>query len=399
MPEEKQPAKKTYGGMAVVEGVMMRSPNHYSVACRTPDGRIYIKTEHVEKTWIGRQKWLMKPFLRGTFALLDTMGLGMRAMRIASDVQLDPKFQPEEDEQVHPEKHVHDGEKPEKKDSAWTRLKQKMQDGYERNQPFWDKIILGFTLIFSLVLGFLMFNVFPNFAGQYLAEFFKSVGLEESVNERGTLTNVIVEIIKLSMFIGYVSLIRRLPAIMDVFRFHGAEHQAINAMEAELELTPENCLKQTRLHPRCGTNFAILVFLVGMIILIPTPRPLFLQGDPATWLIVLERLVVEIALLPLIAGISYEIIRLAGKFKNEKWIKIVLWPGLQTQLITTAEAEERHAEVAISSLEAAILAEETGELTNSEDYTPMALRTGEEPTAPDDQVDTSTEQTGLTNEV
>ena len=105
MPEEKKPEKKTYGGMAVVEGVMMRSPNHYSVACRAPNGKIYIKTEHIEKTWIGRQKWLMKPFLRGTFALLDTMGLGMRAMRIASDVQLDPKFQPEEDEAAHPEKH------------------------------------------------------------------------------------------------------------------------------------------------------------------------------------------------------------------------------------------------------------------------------------------------------
>ena len=84
MGEEKQ--KKSYGGMAVVEGVMMRSPNHYSVACRAPNGKIYVKTEPVEKTWIGRQKWLLKPFLRGTFALLDTMGLGMRAMRIAGDV-------------------------------------------------------------------------------------------------------------------------------------------------------------------------------------------------------------------------------------------------------------------------------------------------------------------------
>ncbi len=370
MPDEK---KKSYGGMAVVEGVMMRSPNHYSVACRAPDGRIFVKTEPIEKTWIGRQKWLLKPFLRGTFALLDTMALGMRAMGIAGDVQLDPKFQPEAGEIVHPEKH-------EKKPPT------KFQIAYEKNQAVYDKMLLGVTLVFSLVIGFLIFNVFPNFAGQYISEFGKSIGIEPRGNERGMFTTVLVETIKLAMFIGYVALIRRLPMILEVFRFHGAEHQAINAMEAEVELTPENCLMQTRLHPRCGTNFALLVFIVSFLLFPFVPRDLIVPADSPSWLIAITRLPVEIALLPFVAGISYEIIRLAGKFKNEKWVNIVLWPGLKTQLITTAEPDARHAEVAIAALEAAVLAEETGELTNSDDYVPVSLRRGEEPGAPDDQV-------------
>jgi uncharacterized protein YqhQ len=110
------------------------------------------------------------------------------------------------------------------------------------------------------------------------------------------------------------------------------------------------------------------------------------SNDAPLLLKVLSRLVIEIALLPIVAGISYEIIRLAGKFKNEMWVNIVLWPGLKTQLITTAEPEARHAEVAIAALEAAVLAEESGELTNEDDYTPIALRGSEEPAAPDDQV-------------
>ena len=388
MSDDKQPKekKKTYGGMAVVEGVMMRSPNHYSVACRAPNGAIVVKTEHIEKTWIGRQKWLMKPFLRGTFALLDTMGLGMRAMGFASEVQLDQKFQPQDDETVHPEKHQ--DEPP-----------GKMQRIYEKNQPFWDKVILGLTLVVSLALGFFLFQATPQVLAEYMVRFFSGGGGFSETNEHLTTTNYVAEVIKLAFFIAYISLIRLYPAIMDVFRYHGAEHQAINAMEEEVELTPENCLRQTRLHPRCGTNFAILVFLVGFLLFPFIPRDLVVSADSAGWLIAPTRLPVELALLPVVAGISYEIIRIAGKFKNEAWVNFLLWPGLKTQLITTAVPEARHAEVAISSLEAAVLAEETGELTNSEDYTPTALRSGEKPDAPDQDVEPGAEEARLANEL
>jgi uncharacterized protein YqhQ len=191
-------------------------------------------------------------------------------------------------------------------------------------------------------------------------------------------------------------LIRRYPAILDVFRYHGAEHQAINAMEAELELTPENCLTQTRLHPRCGTNFAIIVFILSFMLFPFVPRDLVVPADSPSWLIALTRLPIEMLLLPIVAGLSYEIIRIAGKFKNEAWVNIVLWPGLKTQLITTAEPDARHAEVAIAALEAAVKAEETGELTNTEDYD--ALRRGEEPAAPDGEVSGGADATGLANE-
>lgn len=380
MPED---MKKSYGGMAVVEGVMMRSPGYFSVACRAPNGQIVVRTEPIEKTWIGRQKWLLKPFLRGTFALLDTMALGMRAMRIAGDVQLNPEMQAEASDQKQQQ-----NEKP----KSWMLTK------YEGNQAFWDKVILTATLVFSLVLGFLIFNVFPNFAGQYVQGFAQAIGIEPVGNKHGMYTSIVVETIKLAMFIAYVSLIRRYPAILEVFRFHGAEHQAINAMEAEQQLTSENCLNQTRLHPRCGTNFAIIVFIVSFLLFPLIPRDLIVASDAPSWMIALTRLPVELALLPFVAGISYETIRLAGKFKNEAWVNVLLWPGLKTQLITTAEPAANHAEVAIASLEAAVLAEEKGELTNEDDYTPAFLRSGDKPSTPHENVNSGTDQASGANE-
>lgn len=375
--------KKSYGGMAVVEGVMMRSPGYFSVACRAPNGQIVVKTEPIEKTWIGRQKWLLKPFLRGTFALLDTMALGMRAMRIAGDVQLDPEMQPISNEVL---------KNPQGEVKSW------FQKVYEGNQKFWDQVLLAATLVFALVFGFLLFNALPNFVAQYIAAMAQAAGVEPVGNEHGLYTSVAVETIKLAMFIGYVSLIRRYPAILEVFRYHGAEHQAINAMEADRDLTVENCLAQTRLHPRCGTNFAIIVFIVSFLLFPFVPRDLIVPNDSPVWLIALVRLPVELALLPLVAGISYETIRLAGKFKNEKWVDVLLWPGLKTQLITTEECEAKHAEVAIASLEAAILAEQTGELTNDENYVPVSLRSGYEPGAPHQDVDRRTQQARAANE-
>ncbi len=372
--------KKSYGGMAVVEGVMMRSPGFFSVACRAPNGQIVVRTEPIEKTWIGRQKWLLKPFLRGTFALLDTMALGMRAMRIAGDVQLDPNMQAEDSAPL--------AQKP----KGW------MQRKYESNQPFWDKVLLAATLVFALVFGFLLFNALPNFAAQYIAGVAQASGLEPVGNEHGMYTSIAVETIKLAMFIGYVSLIRRYPAILEVFRYHGAEHQAINAMEADQELTSTNCLSQTRLHPRCGTNFAIIVFIISFLLFPFVPRDLIVSNDSPVWLIALMRLPVELALLPFVAGISYETIRLAGKFKNEAWVNVLLWPGLKTQLITTAMPYAKHAEVAIASLEAAVLAETTGELVNDEDYTPEFLRSGDEPRAPYKDIDGRADQARAANE-
>lgn len=342
-----QPDKPLYGGLAVVEGVMMRSPNYWSIACRAPNGQIIVKTEHVEKTWIGRQKWLMKPFLRGTFAMLDTMALGVKAMNWAGTVQADPKYMTEEER---------------------AKLTKKEEKGLTSTA-----IVL--TVISSLALGFALFNFLP----QAVAEVAVRLGGGNiNRNDHLTLTNYVAEIIKLIFIIGYLWAISLWEPIRNTFRYHGAEHKAINAMEDQLELTPDNVLSRTRLHPRCGTNFVIIVFVVSFLLQPLIPRDLFVPATSPAWLITLTRLPVELAMVPIISGISYELIRLAGRAKNQAWVKVALWPGLQTQLITTAEPRQDHVEVAIAALTAAREAEAGEPLFNG--------IVGEEPTIANETV-------------
>lgn len=392
-----------YGGQAIIEGVMMRSPKFFSVACRAPNQQIVLRTEAIEKTWIGRQKWLKLPFLRGALAILDSMALGLRAMRFASNVQLEEQYQAEggtEDAAKKGGKPVEAG-----------KTNQKMQDG----------LILG-TMIVSVVIGLFIFQYLPNLISAGIAgnpslkaTYTKPANVTavqvrnkledggykdvEVTEENGSLsislipsgkmkeqgqaatdelsdkaglprtalqssvhtgvpdwrTNLITEIIKIIMFIGYIWLISRLPEIQRVFQYHGAEHKAINTLEANQELTMDNCRAQTRLHPRCGTSFAVIVLIVSLAIFTFIPRP------DMPWLIQsLVRFLIEIPLLLLVAGISYELIRIAGKFRNQKWVGYLFWPGLMTQYITTSEPDDTQIEVALESLKATIAAEDTG---------------------------------------
>lgn len=325
---------KTYGGMAVVEGVMMRSPGYFSVACRAPDGRIVLKTEPIEKTWLGRQKWLLKPFLRGTFAMLDTMVFGIRAMNFAANIQTDPEYATAED-------------------------KAKAADG--KGPGTVSNFAIGLTLVTSLALGFALFNAAPQFVSELIVRW---SGGDLATNKNGLLTNYVAETVKLVFIIGYLAAISFYPPIREVFRYHGAEHKAINCLEDGSDLTVANVQKCTRLHPRCGTNFVIIVFVVSFLLQPLIPRDLFVPLTSPTWLLALTRLPVELAMMPVVAGVSYELIRLAGKMKNAAWVKIALAPGLATQLITTAEPNDAHTEVAIAALVAAQRAEETGVLEN-----------------------------------
>lgn len=331
-----QPEYLQFGGMAVPEGVMMRSPNYYSVACRAPNGDIVVTTEPIESTWIGRQKWLKKPFLRGTLALLDTMGLGLKAMRWASDVQLAPKYQKDADPNA-----AHKAE---------------MSKG--------EKLSIGLAVLVSLVVGFAIFDASP----VAIAQFTQAVG----ISKHWLVTNYIEETIKVVLFLGYLLLIRRMPAILDVFRYHGAEHKAINALERRQALEPEVCLAQTRLHPRCGTNFAIMVLLISFLLFPLVPRELFPgEGTLHHVLTTLSRIGVRLVLLPLVAGISYEVIRAAGRMRDQRWVDVLLKPGLATQLITTEEPEKPHMEVAIASLQSVLEAEKSGVLTKTDRYSAL----------------------------
>lgn len=306
-----------YGGQAIIEGVMMRTPRFFSVACRAPNGEIVTTTEAIEKTWIGRQNWLKLPFLRGSLALLDSMALGIRAMRFASNIQLEAQYQ---------------------KDVEAAKLEKvpskRMQD-----------ISVAGAMVFALVFGIALFNLAPNLISANLG---KAFGFKSDA-----AINFTTEMIKVIFFLGYVWLISRLPDIRRVFQYHGAEHKAINTLEAEQELTMENCQAQTRLHPRCGTSFAIVVLIVSIIMFTPLPRPQL--GNPM--LNGFVRFLVEIPLLSIVAGISYELIRLAGKFRSQKWVNVLFAPGLATQYLTTVEPEDDQVEVALTALVACMEAE------------------------------------------
>jgi len=330
----------TFGGLAVIEGVMMRSPHHFAIACRAPNGKIVIKTEPLASTWIGRQKWLKKPFLRGTLALLDTMALGNRAMNWAAEVQTKPEFaKPNEDGSLpEPQKQV--------------------------SKPV-ETVAIGFAVVAGLVIQFVVFRGVPEYIAELAVRWWSN---SPGKNLHLTGTNYLAEVIKVTMFIGFLAIISRFPTMLEVFRYHGAEHKAINAIEARQSLTTENCDAQTRLHPRCGTNFIIIVTAIAFLVFPAIPRDLFVPATSPAWLIALSRLPLQLVVLPFLAGISYEIIRAAGKAKDQKWVNIILKPGLMTQLITTAEPATKHLEVAIASLKAVIKAESSGVLTVSEDY-------------------------------
>lgn len=318
-----------YGGQAVVEGVMMRSPRYFSIACRAPNGEIVLITEAIEKTWIGRQKWLKLPFLRGSLALLDSMALGARAMRFASDVQVNQIYQP-----------VVEGanQKP-----AEAEVPQHVQD-----------IAIRTTMVVSVIFALFIFVYLPN----AIAE----VGRHAANITNSTITNLISEIVKMVFFIAYVAAIGRVPAIHELFRYHGAEHKAINTLEADRPLEMEECLLQTRLHPRCGTSFAMIVLLLGLAIFTFVPRYPF--GQHAFGLIdVTIRFAMELCILPFVAGISYELLRLAGKFRRATIVNILFAPGLASQYLTTREPAEPHVEVALAALKAVLKAEESGSET------------------------------------
>lgn len=210
-------------------------------------------------------------------------------------------------------------------------------------------------MILGLAIGLLLFNYLPNF----LATLLRNAGINNMI-----AINFATEVIKVVFFLGYIGLIGFLPEIKRVFKYHGAEHKAINTLEAEQPLEMENCKRQTRLHPRCGTSFAIVVLIIGMILFTFMPKPQFPQSRVVESIL---RFAVEIPLLPVIAGISYELIRWAGKMKNSTLVRGLFAPGLATQYLTTREPDEDQIEVALVALKAVVDAEEADKKEKAEE--------------------------------
>ena len=287
------------GGQAVLEGIMMKNGPKYAVAVRKPDGEIEIKVEEY-KSLVKWEKLTKIPFVRGVFNFIDSMALGMKTLTYSAS------FWEDEDAEaiVLTEEEM--------------KKKEKQED-----------IIMTITMIVSVLLALGLFMVLPYFVSNLFSGIIKSRFLRTTIEA----------VVRIALFIGYVTLISRMKDIQRVFMYHGAEHKCINCIEHGLELTVENVRKSSKQHKRCGTSFLFFVVLVSIVVcfFITVESPIL-------------RVVIRIALLPVIAGISYELIKLAGSSENPI-ISFLSVPGMAMQNLTTKEPEDDMIEVAIAAVE------------------------------------------------
>ena len=287
------------GGQAVLEGIMMRNGGKYSVAVRKPDGEIESEVwdYHSVIPW----KVLLKiPFIRGIFNFVDSLVLGMKTLMYSASF-----FEEEEEGELLTKE---EAQKREKK----------------------EKIIMNITVVISLLAAAALFMILP-----YVLS-----GLLKRVTSSRVAVTVFEGVIRVAIFLIYIFLISRTKDIKRTFMYHGAEHKCINCVEHGLELNVENVMKSSREHKRCGTSFLLFVMIVSIIFF------LFIRVSSPVL-----RVVIRLLLMPVIAGVSYEIIRLAGKSDN-KIVALLSKPGLMLQHLTTREPEPEMAEVAIAAVEA-----------------------------------------------
>lgn len=301
-------AKKTsVGGQAVIEGVMMRGEKGIATAVRKPDGEIAVKFEK-KVPYTKKYKILGIPIIRGFISLIESLIIGIGTLNYSASF-----FEEEEDKD----------KKEQKEDSFIKRvLKDRLND-----------LIMIVSFIIAFACAAFLFIFLPTSS----AHLFKKFNL---VNNTIVL-NIIEGIIKVIIFLLYLTLIGKMKDIKRTFEYHGAEHKTIFCYENEKELTPENAAKFTRLHPRCGTNFLFLVIIVSIFVLSFTG-----------WGSILQRMLYRIIMLPVISGITYEFLRWMGKSKSG-FSKIVSYPGLKLQNLTTREPDNSQLEVAIKALKVA----------------------------------------------
>ena len=295
MPDGRLTAKRDapVGGQAVLEGVMMRGVSNWAVAVRTPEGEIEVEREGIV-SWARRHRALRWPVIRGIVALAESMKIGFKALGISANAQL-------EDEEEEPQ---------ELGGFAW-----------------------GAMIVFSLALAVGLFFVIP-------------VGLTSLVKDQlgsAFLFWLVEGVLRTAIFIGYIVAISRVHDLRRVFEYHGAEHKTISCYEAEDELVPERATLYSRLHPRCGTSFLLIVMVLAIFVFAPL-------GLPAWYWLVLSRILG----VPLIAGLSYEVIKWAGTNRDKGWVRGIMWPGLMLQNLTTREPDLEQLEVAIAALKSVL---------------------------------------------
>jgi uncharacterized protein YqhQ len=294
------------GGQAVLEGVMMRGVSTWAVAVRAPHGEIQVTSEPLV-SWAKRNRILRWPVIRGIVALAESLKIGFRALAISANAQL-------------------------------------IEEDGEELEP-----IGGFTwtltIVLSLVLAIGLFFVVPVSATSLIKDQLGSA----------VLFWLVEGVLRTAIFIGYLAAISRLPDLRRVFEYHGAEHKTISCYEAGDRLTPARAEVYSRLHPRCGTSFLLIVMVLAIFVFAPI-------GLPAWYWLVLSRILG----IPLIAGLSYEVIKWAGKHRRKRWVRAVMWPGLMLQNLTTREPDREQLAVAIAALEAVLAVETPGVTEASE---------------------------------
>ena len=294
------------GGQAVMEGVMMRGPKKIATAVRKASGEIIIDEKPVNSV-IAKSKILKLPIIRGVISFFESMITGVKCLMFSAD-----QYDLDDGDTYEPSK-----------------IEKWLDD------KFGDKIkdiAIYFSVLVALCFSILLFFILPNFL----------VGFARHSITNNVVLNLIECVVRIIIFLSYLALVSRMKDIQRVFEYHGAEHKTIAAYEADEELTPENAKKYPRLHPRCGTSFLLIVMVISIIFFS------FLKWDN-----VYERIIMRLLLLPVVAGVSYEIIKFAGRSKS-KVVRVLIMPGLWLQKLTTREPDLSQLEVAIAALKAVL---------------------------------------------
>ncbi len=369
--------KTHVGGQALIEGIMMRGKLNWAVAVREPDGNMYVE-EHDLPVAKNPDSWLRKPFVRGCTALVESLALGYKALDIAAEHAFEDEEEDEgagadageaaavqvaavQDDSVQADVLPADSTPaseaaaksaaPGKKASD-AKAADKAAKADSQPDAGGTGAIMTVSMVFGLVLGIALFILLPAFLANVI------VG---EYDNHTLLWNIVDGVLRVAVFIGYIWLIGRMEDIKRMFMYHGAEHKTIHCYEHGLPLTPENARSFPRLHVRCGTAFLIMVMIIAIIVytIIPVKALITALGVPAGPLKFLLVVAIRIIFMPVIAGISYEITeKWAGTHPDNPLVKVILWPGMQMQYLTTNEPDDSMLECAIAAMQLVLEREE-----------------------------------------
>lgn len=360
---EDGPRKTHIGGQALIEGVMMRGKNCWAVGVREPDGGLFAKEYPLSKKG-SRPSWFSWPLVRGCVALVDSLALGFKALEIAANKAFDDE-EDREDVEVFPDERDEDAKASSGKKREYAEAFSAESEGvvepfpeegsnYEEDaedEGALSKAEMTLAMVLGVVLALALFILLPAFVSNVL------VGNYE---QNPFIWNIVDGVVRVAIFIFYVWLIGRMPDIKRMFSYHGAEHKTIHCYEHGMDLTPQNARQFPRLHVRCGTAFLIMVMIIAIVVYTVIPldgviAALGISGVAAFLLLIAVRIV----FLPVIAGISYEItVKWAGSHPENPLVRIVLWPGMQMQRLTTNEPDDSMLECAIAAMNLVLKNEE-----------------------------------------